>query len=88
MPQFYDKMKPKRSEIYKNAQFIICSECKTMKSGMEFYIMYKMGEAFEQLFGKEIIQDVHFACCDNCCGTQFAIRIKEYLRDEKTKTKQ
>ena len=82
MPQFYDKM---RQKIFSDNQFIICSTCKHMMPSTNFYVMFKMGDAFEKLFDKEIQSNIHFASCDECCGNRFTKRINEYLKDENPK---
>ena len=74
-------MKQNRIEIFRNAKFIICSECNTMRSGMDFYVMFKMGKAFDKLFNDEIDKDFHFTSCDDCCGNKFAERINSYLKE-------
>lgn len=83
MPQFYDKM---RQKIFSDNQFIICSTCKHMQPSTNFYVMFKMGEAFERLFANEIESNLHFASCDECCGTQFVERVNEYLKEDSPKT--
>ena len=73
--------RPNRIKIFKNAQFLICSECNQMKSGMDFYVMFKMGKAFDKLFNKEIDHEYHYTSCDECCGEKFVKRIKNYLKE-------
>lgn len=77
MLQLYDKMR--RKEIFSKVKFIICKGCNNMRPSTEFYVMFKLGGAYEALFKKEIKEDSHWATCDDCCGDRFVDRIKKYI---------
>lgn len=80
MPQLFDKMT--RKEIYRKHKFIACSSCNTMRPSGDFYVMFKLGGAYEALFQNEIYYDNQWATCDDCCGDKFAERVKKYINKE------
>jgi hypothetical protein len=69
----------KRKEIFRKARYIICKGCNTMQPSTQFYVMMKLGGAYEQLFEKEIKEDNQFATCDDCCSNRFVDRMKKYI---------
>ena len=77
MLQFYDEMK--RKEIFRKARYIICKGCNSMQPSTQFYVMFKLGGAYERLFEEEIKEDNQFATCDDCCSNRFVERIKNYI---------
>ena len=78
MPQLLNQMK-NRLEIFSKNRFIICSSCNIMRASGEFYVMFKLGNAYEELFYNEITKDNHWATCDECCGNRFVDRVQKYI---------
>ena len=50
-----------------------------MRASGEFYVMFKLGNAYEELFYNEITKDNHWATCDECCGNRFVDRVQKYI---------
>ena len=73
-------MKRKRVLKHLNNAFIKCCECNYYKPNSDYYVMKKMGGAFDRLFLTDKFHKEEYAVCDECCGNEFSKRVKEFLK--------